>query len=208
MSPSSGTLGRKHVQRSAGIRTHAEREKVEFVEELLGWWFRGANGRAQFKHKFQRSRECAHAHNRLCVRISLFPQRRLHTRKVYEQQPPELDTSVPDTSTVRSPARGLLSRLAAFAALISSAMRKNAASTDSTFFAEVSKNGIPFLLANSWAVVVSTARFVTRSFLLPTSNRCTVSLANRSISLSHCLTFSNESESVISYTMIIPSAPR
>lgn len=97
--------------------------------------------------------------------------------------------------------------------LICLAIVKNACSTLVAFFAEVSRKGIPRLSANSYtrievrspcatrfpishtfATVYSTTFLSAISLLFPTRSLFTPSVAYRSISWSHCLTWLKESD--------------
>lgn len=77
--------------------------------------------------------------------------------------------------------------------LICLAMVKKACSTFVALLADVSKKGIESPSANSFATVYSTTFLSAMSLLLPTSSLFTPSVAYRSISCSHCLTFAKVS---------------
>merc|ERR1719223_666205 len=83
-------------------------------------------------------------------------------------------------------------------ALIWLAIVKNACSTLVAVLAEVSRNSIPRLSANSFPCSEETTRLEVKSDLLPTSNLLTFSQAYLSISCSHCLTLLKDSLSVTS----------
>lgn len=70
---------------------------------------------------------------------------------------------------------GLIAPLSTSFALTSRAREKNASSTWSLFFAEVSTYGIPSSLASACASSVDTTRFSVQSDLLPTRRRDTPS---------------------------------
>nr|AFK43791.1 unknown [Lotus japonicus] len=74
----------------------------------------------------------------------------------------------------------------------------NACSTFVASFALVSIKGMPISSASALAVSYETALFAVRSDLLPTKSLLTLSLAYRSISLSHCFTLLKLSSSVTS----------
>mmetsp|Transcript_20605 Transcript_20605/g.53256 ORF Transcript_20605/g.53256 Transcript_20605/m.53256 type:complete len:257 (+) Transcript_20605:155-925(+) len=125
-----------------------------------------------------------------------------------QQQPPCLTDSVLPVTVILALPPSFIAGWLAIRVLICAAIFMKASSTFVAFFALVSRNGILTVFANSLAVSVSTWRLLVRSHLLPTSSLLTFSDAYRSISCSQVLTCSNVSESVTSYTTMMPCAPR